>query len=283
MQTMFSNVPCIITYVRPETCMFRGAFIAAVIASGIGQAAQAPQFRSDTAVVTIDVRVVDRNGDAVTNLTREEFGVTEDRVSQAITQFERQTFARQTEAAPQPPRWIVVVLGQGRIDAPFKSIAALEELVRDGLAPRDEIGVIGYNRWADFTTDHASVVSLLERYKARNAGIETGLNTYSSGLRRRTMSHMQIPDELQASIDAVFTAPGTPAREFAPPSAIGVGSIRGQDSRFTQARFEDMLHLYRCDRLLAASPGRQTRHIAGGAGSKLWTRSSVATGDDGRR
>src|SRR5690348_15414275 len=63
-------------------------------------AAQSPQappvFRSATSLVPIDVRVVDRAGDPVTNLKASDFTVLENGVRQEIRHFSTQSLAAQT-------------------------------------------------------------------------------------------------------------------------------------------------------------------------------------------
>jgi VWFA-related protein len=202
---------------------------------------QPPTFRTNTSIVPIDVRVMDKDGKAVADLTRADFTVSEDGAPQTVTQFEKQT----GDAAANP-RWIVVVLGEGRINAPFESIDALEDMIRSALRPNDRIGVIAYNRWSDFSADHASTIRLLERYKGRTDRIQTDLETHNSGLRANTLDGITVEDRVQREIDEIFRdAPGQSLREFAPPSQMGRMSPGFEArTRFTQGRFSDSLHLY---------------------------------------
>jgi len=216
---------------------------------------QPPTFRTTTSLVPIDVHVVDKDGKAVTDLTKADFTITEDGVPQTITQFEKDT-----DNDPAHPRWIVIVLGEGRIEAPFRSINALEDMIRTDLGPADRIGVIAYNRWSEFTADRTETLRLLARYKARNGQIQTDLETYDSGLRHRTHNGLGV-EIVQDQIDAIFRdGPGQPIREFAPPSEVHVvASLRGQDPRFSTTRFSDVLHLYGAIDYLRTLDGE--RHI----------------------
>jgi hypothetical protein len=91
---------------------------------------QQPTFRTDTSLVPIDVRVIDENGKAITDLTKLDFTVAEDGVPQTITQFQKDTGAARVH-----PRWAVIVLGEGRIQTPFKGIDALQDFIKTGLEP----------------------------------------------------------------------------------------------------------------------------------------------------
>ena len=198
-----------------------------------------PQFRSETSVVPIDVRAIDKAGRAVTDLTAADFRVTEDRVPQVISQFSKQVVGETPGR-----RAFVLVLGEGRVQAPFKSIDALIRFVQTALAPQDVVGLIGYNRWVDFTTDRALTVTVLERFKSHNDQIQTALETHFSGLTQ-TYGNPDIPDSIQKQIDDVFEVQKGPAlREFAPPTRIGITTRPGSSARFTRARLSDVAHVY---------------------------------------
>jgi VWFA-related protein len=214
-------------------------FVALIAASVLAQAPVPPQFRSGTALVPIDVRAIDKAGRAVTDLTAADFRVTENRVPQVITQFTKQVVG-ETPAR----RAFVLVLGEGRVQAPFKSIDALIRFVQTALGPTDVVGVIGYNRWVDFTTNRGLTIAVLERFKSRNDRIQTALETHFSGAMLDYGSP-DIPDSIQRQIDDVFQVPEGPGlREFAPPTRLGVAIRPGSSHRFTTARFSDIVHVY---------------------------------------
>lgn len=78
----------------------RGLLAATVCAAAIAVAAQEPQFRGGTNLVRVDA-YVSANGQAVTDLTADDFEVLEDRAPQAVTSFE---FVRARTAAPDTAR-----------------------------------------------------------------------------------------------------------------------------------------------------------------------------------
>jgi VWFA-related protein len=86
---------------------------------------------------------------------------------------------------------------------------ALIEFVRTRLLPQDQVAVVAYDRTALFTTEHAKVVRLLERYRDQHEAIEAALDHWFSGLTflfgRRTP-----PPGIQRDIDKLFDPPGLP-------------------------------------------------------------------------
>jgi VWFA-related protein len=95
----------------------------------------------------------------------------------------------------------------------------------------------------DFTTDHGTILSLLDRYKSHNASIQTALETNNSGVRRATGAGLGV-DVAQDEIDGIFRdSSDQPVREFGPPATRDVGGM-GARMRFTVVRFFDLLHLY---------------------------------------
>src|ERR1044071_7508650 len=85
-----------------------GVCISIVLAAGVLLAAQQPTepptqvFRGGTALVPIDVRVLDAKGQPVTDLTRQEFAVFENGVRQNITHFLTQSLVPETPAEGEP-------------------------------------------------------------------------------------------------------------------------------------------------------------------------------------
>lgn len=197
----------------------------AAIIHGQTQAAPAPQqppsFRSRITMVPIDVRVVDRDGKPVTDLTQEDFTIAEDSVPQAIRHFSVQALTPALPAAgaaeaplelrkasgpdivAQNRRVFLLLLGRGRMQGPSRELPALIDFVRGRLLPQDHVAVLGYNRATDFTTDHQKVVTVLERFKERHARIEAMLDQHFSGLQA-VYGSPAIPKKIQSEIDAVF-------------------------------------------------------------------------------
>jgi len=75
--------------------------------------------------------------------------------------------------------------------------------VHERLLPQDAVAVMAWNRATDFTTDHARIAAVLERFKRTHEGVEAKLNLRFSGLARLYGSR-DIPSSLQRDIDAVF-------------------------------------------------------------------------------
>jgi VWFA-related protein len=194
-----------------------------------------PVFRTGTILVPIDVRVLDKKGKPVTDLTAADFTVTEDNVRQEIRHFSTQSLvaeeppapgtrptARKVLAADVPPqnqRTFLIVLGRGRLQAPAKGVDGVIHLVRDRLLPQDRVAVLAYNRATDFTTDHDQVLQVLERFKQGHEMVEADLRLMMSGLAA-VYGSKDIPPELQGEIDAIFHGPNTPAVRSVMPATI---------------------------------------------------------------
>jgi VWFA-related protein len=192
-----------------------------------------PQFRSGAVLVPIDVRVVDKKGQAVTDLTASDFTVLENGVPQRVAHFAFQQFepeARPTETAspaglPRAAnafemaspnrRTFLILLGRGLLQEPSKGVDAMIHLVRDVAMPQDYVAVMAWNRATDFTTDRERLIDILERFKQENVGIEYELRLWEASLAR-VYGDGRIPKYIQARIDAVFggsRAPGVRTME----------------------------------------------------------------------
>jgi len=146
-----------------------------------------PTFRTGVVIVPVDVRVLDRNGKPVTDLTQADFTVLEDGAPQEIRHFS----ARGLAPAPVPPeakpavrtasssptqtqssRIFLIVLGRGRLQYPSKGVDAVIHFVRNRLLPQDQVAVMAFNRASEFTTNRAATLQVLERFKSRHEDIE---------------------------------------------------------------------------------------------------------------
>jgi VWFA-related protein len=181
--------------------------------------AQTGAFRTGITIVPLDIRVVDRNGTPVTDLTRDDFTIAEDGVQQTIAHFSVHGMTAavpnaKIEALPlrtapssdlkaQNRRVILIVLGRGRMDGPTREIPGLMEFFTKGLLPQDRVAILAFNRATDFTTDRAGLLNVVERYRARHSKIETDLEQRFSGLAA-VYGSPEIPPSIQAQIDAVF-------------------------------------------------------------------------------
>jgi VWFA-related protein len=200
-------------------------------------------FRATTDLVPVDVRVLDRNGAPVTDLTQADFTVLENGVPQTVRHFSTRRLTPETPGAasataaaaatpalttgraaaavaapgiaPQNRRVFLIVLGRGRLQPPAKGVDGMLHLVRDRLLPQDLVSVLAWNRATEFTTDREKVLGVLERFKRAHEGIESRIKLSQSGLAAIYGSR-GIPPQVQRDIDAVFGGP----------SARGVRSVQ---------------------------------------------------------
>ena len=173
--------------------------------------------RSQITMVPVDIRVLDRNGRPVTDLTPADFIVTENGVRQKIVHFTAQGLVPEAspnldapalrridaDVKPQNRRVFLFVMGRGRMTGPVKELEALDEFVRKNLMPQDLVAMLAYNRATDFTRNHGHFAEVVGRFKARHQKIEGLLTAYFSGLRA-VYGARQIPPHIQKEIDAIF-------------------------------------------------------------------------------
>jgi VWFA-related protein len=176
--------------------------VALVLAVGGGRASprqdpnrgqQPPSFRSGVTVVPIDVRVIGRDGQPVTNLTKEDFTILEDGAPQTIAYFFPQILVEEAprpglrarpdtqpfDPTPQTQRVFLIVLGTRSLGDPQRrpeTLNALVRFVRESLLPQDQVALLAYNRATDFTSDHEKIAKLLETFKRSEAGARTALS-----------------------------------------------------------------------------------------------------------
>lgn len=183
------------------------------------QTPQSPQvFRGATTLVPVDIRVLDRDGKPVTDLTQSDFTLLENGVPQAIRHFSTQGLTAETSAAggslappaaeaeaisPQHRRIFLLVLARGRLQGVRTGIDGMLHFVRERLLPQDLVAVLAWNRATDFTTDHARIAEVLERFKRAHEGLEAKMDLRFSDLAGLYGSK-DIPASLQRDIDAVF-------------------------------------------------------------------------------
>ena len=227
--------------------MLAAAVVAAQDVTSRPQQPPAGSFRSRITIVPLDVRVIDRNGAPITDLTREEFSIVEDGVPQTISQFQIQALSADTvvpaeplalrkattaSLAPQNHRVFLVVLGRGRLQEPSKNLDALIGFIRTRLLPQDYVAVLAYNRATDFTIDHDVAARAVERFRATHEQIEAGLRQHFSGLQA-VYGSKDIPPYIQAQIDDLFAgASSLRPRAIVPGQATDAKQI-GDDARRT--------------------------------------------------
>jgi len=196
----------------------------ALSADQAGRGRQA-QFRAAVTLVPVDVRVLDAYGQPVTDLTRDDFTVFEDDAPQVIQEFLRTELSADPSIAdaplaagpwaggpvgatvgtlaPQNRRVFLIVVGRGRQTGPVRILEALATFVRERLLPQDQVAVVGYNRATDFTTDHASIAELLERYDETHREIEA-LIAQNQNLVMGVLGPADMPVFIQNRIDEIF-------------------------------------------------------------------------------
>jgi VWFA-related protein len=223
-------------------------------ASGQGAAPQQapPTFRAGTSLVPVDVRVLDRSGRPVTDLTEKDFQVLENGVRQPIQHFSIQRLEADPAAAaggpglrrrvegtplgPQSRRVWLIVLGRGRLQPPAKGVDGMMHLVRERLLPQDIVAVTAWNRATEFTTNHAKVLELLERFKSAHERIEADLVLHFSGLAA-IYGGPEIPGHIQTKINAVFAGPNAIASNTVIDGAVPDAARLAADKR----RISDVL------------------------------------------
>jgi VWFA-related protein len=181
----------------------------------------------NTALVQLNVGVVDGQGHAVTNLSRGDFSVYEDDVLQPITDFE-------PTATPFSLVLLLDMSGSTQTFRPTLKQAAYRFL--DALAPEDRVAVIAFNEktktLADFTTDRRKVAKSIEyaegkgdthfyealKYslgqlakegKRRKAIVvlTDGIDTVMSNLDRASAANAHTNEEALASVKPDASAP----------------------------------------------------------------------------
>ena len=121
----------------------------------------------------IDVRVIDRDGKPITDLTERDFTISENGVPQTIRFFSTHSLTSEASATsgpielrkaaapdtlvPQNRRVFLILLGRGHMTGPSKELPALERFLETRLLPQDRVAILAYNRGTDFTTNHQAV------------------------------------------------------------------------------------------------------------------------------
>lgn len=117
----------------------------------------------DTAIVRLNVGVVNKQGRPITNLSKDEFVIYEDDVKQDVRSFET------TEA----PFSVVMLLDISGSTLTFRQSLRLAALrFADAISPKDRVSVIGFNDktavYADFTTDRKLIAYAINRVEGQS-------------------------------------------------------------------------------------------------------------------
>jgi VWFA-related protein len=181
----------------------------------------------NTSLVQLNVGVVDRQGRAITNLSRGDFTVYEDDVRQPITDFEPTT----------TPFSLVLLLDMSGSTLTFRpTLKQSAYRFLDALGPDDRVAVIAFNdkvkTLADFTSDRRKMAKAIDYadgkgethfYKALNAALELlgkegqrrkaivvltdGLDTPMKNLDRDAAANAHNNEEALASVKPDASAP----------------------------------------------------------------------------
>ena len=208
-------------------------------------------FRSRIILVPLDVRVVDRDGTPVTDLTQEDFTVLEEGVPQKIGHFSLELLRPDPSGAgdglelrrapgndlkAQRRRVFLIVLGRGRLQYPAKGVDGALAFVRTKLLPQDLVAVQAFNRATGFTTDHARAAAVLERFRKTHESIESRLRNQASNIMSARAP--AIPPGVQKDIDGIFAVPGAAGRALTPGTLTNDGRVvdamREASDRFAQ-------------------------------------------------
>ena len=223
------------------------ASIAVCTAAATAQQQIPGAFKSRITLVPVDVRVLDKQGRPVTDLTREDFHIFEDGRPQDITEFEHVTLTANsaTAAAGDSPalrravgpdltaptgRVFLFVLGRGRLQYPTKILDALVEFVDTRLLPQDHAAVIAYNRGTDFTRDHQKIKAVVQAFREKHERLESKMTARQSGLAA-IYGSKDVPPHLQRDVDAIFQVDGAPGFREMPPGRASDAARLEQDIR----------------------------------------------------
>jgi VWFA-related protein len=114
----------------------------------------------------------------------------------------------------------------------MEGVDGIRHLVANRLLPQDRVAVLAWNRATDFTTDHASVLRVIDRFKAGYRKIDSTLELFHTGVAY-AFGDRAIPPGIQRDIDAVMRGPdGDPTRTV---NAQVVGSADIEAALLTDA------------------------------------------------
>jgi VWFA-related protein len=195
--------------------MFRLLCAVAVVAVAFApQQEQRPVFRSETRLIPVTVTVLDRQGRPVTGLEAADFKVFEDGSRREIGAFYPQDLVpgpvvepsmaivrnRQIGLTPTTRRTFLIVLGYGRIQHPTNALDGAMKFVREHLLPQDTVGVMALHRTTAITTDHRTILQVLERYKTHHERMVFEINEFL-GRTRAGCGGPPIPEEMLAGFN----------------------------------------------------------------------------------
>jgi VWFA-related protein len=223
-----SRASCALLPAKSIYLIFTLALLCVLASAPASRAQDEPEdvITVESSLVQLNVGVVDRQGRAITNLSRNDFAVYEDGVRQPIMNFE----------PTQAPFSLVLLLDMSGSTLNFRSTLKMSALrFIDALAPDDRISVIAFNekveKLTDFTSDRKKIAygidiaegkGTTEFYKALSYALEQlakeqkrrkaiivlsdGLDTQMRNLDRAAAAKAMTDQEAIASVKPTASA-----------------------------------------------------------------------------
>ncbi len=183
----------------------------------------ADPIRVKVSEVPVDVIVLTREGDPILDLKKQDFKVLEDGVPQEIRHFSPESHlapkpgltdsragesdGELTSATPSREthsRTFLIFVGRGRHRF-SKQIPALIAFIHSGLQPNDRVSFMAFGRAADFTSDHETLIPVLQRYQEIAPSIEARIEMRINQTARVIADPESLSlRDFQAEIDRIF-------------------------------------------------------------------------------
>lgn len=124
------------------------AFVLLIFCASVSFAQDDDPVRVDTALVRLNVGVVNKQGQSITNLLKDDFVIYEDDIKQDVRSFE----------TTESPFSVVMLLDISGSTLTFRqSLRLAAQRFADAISPKDRVAVVGFNDkqkvFMDFTTD----------------------------------------------------------------------------------------------------------------------------------
>lgn len=218
----------VINSIKPTSVLLALALI--FLSTNVTRAQEADDVvRTSVSLVQLNVGVVDKNGRAITSLTRNDFAVYEDGVKQSISQFE----------PTNAPFSLVLLLDVSGSTINFRpQLKLATQRFLDALAPEDRVAVIQFNartkKLIDFSINRNRIAYAIQladgagethfydalKYALKELGREgqrrkaivvltDGLDTEMRNLDRRVVAQAQTDEEALAAIRPDASGPLT--------------------------------------------------------------------------
>jgi VWFA-related protein len=194
--------------------------IGAVWLAGLPLEAQQERqvLRSRTVLVPVDVRVLDRHGKPVTDLTQDDFTIVEDGVPQTLSMFERRAAPLTTAKGGRPEQRRVFLIHLWYRWMPFADqyqyglTDAVTRFVRERLQPGDLVAVAGFGHATALSAEHEEIAQVIGRLYALQKSIDRGPQRIERVREMYRYMRGPVPAEVQAQLEAIFRIPSETAR-----------------------------------------------------------------------